>query len=57
MVGFDEADRSVSESAGTIQVAVTLVQEVAVLVTVDVTVISGTAVEGEGQYSGNLHDQ
>ena len=51
MLGFDEADRSVNEDAGTIQVAVTLVQEIAVPVTVDVAVVSGTAVEGDGQYN------
>ena len=42
-------DRVVTESDGTVEVGVRLEQEVAVAVTVDITAISGIAVEGEGQ--------
>ena len=52
MIGFDEMDMTVDEDAGTINVPVTLAQEIAVPVTVDFMIVSGTAMEGplNGQY-------
>ena len=40
---------TVDEDAGTINVPVTLAQEIAVPVTVDSALVNGTAMEGEGQ--------
>ena len=48
-VGFNVAAITVSEGDN-VRVAVTLQQDVAVPVTVDVNAISGTAVELQGQY-------
>ena len=48
-VGFDVAAITVSEG-DKVGVAVTLQQDVAVPVTVDITAVSGTAVEQRGQY-------
>ena len=51
MVGFEDSDIEVSEDAGTILIPVTLTQEIAVSVSVDFSVMSGTAMQGpnEGQ--------
>ena len=49
-IGFDETAITVSEDVGSISVSVTLVQQIAISVTVDVMVVSGTAMEGSGQY-------
>ena len=49
-VGFEARTMTVAEDAGTIQVEVTLQQNVAVRVTVDITAVSETAVEQKGQY-------
>ena len=51
MVGFEDSAIEVSENAGIILIPVTLTQEIAVPVTVDVSYISGTAMQGisEGQ--------
>ena len=43
-------DMTVNEDAGTINVPVTLAQEIAVPVTVDIALVNGTAMEGEGQF-------
>ena len=51
MVGFDAESVTVSEAGGDIMVPVTVAQEIATTVTVGVEVVSGTAVEGEGQSS------
>ena len=48
MVGFDQPMMTVSEDAGEISVVVRLDQEVAVPVTVNFDIVSGSAVEGEG---------
>ena len=52
MIGFNEMDMTVDEDAGTINVPVTLAQEIAVPVTVSFMIVSGTAMEGpaNGQY-------
>ena len=50
IVGFRARTVTVVEDVGTIQVEVTLQQDVAVNVTLDIMAISGTAVEQEGQY-------
>ena len=47
-VGFDVADMTVAESVGSINVPVTLQQNVAVPVIVNVQVIAGTATAGPG---------
>ena len=44
---------TVDEDSGTINVPVTLAQEIAVPVTVDFMIVSGTAMEGEGQNIDN----
>ena len=49
-IGFDETAIAVREDAGSISVSVTLVQQIAITVTVDVTYRSDTAVERSGQY-------
>ena len=51
-IGFNEVDMTVDEDAGTINVPVSLAQEIAVPVTVDFMIVSGTAMEGpaNGQY-------
>ena len=49
-VGFEAGTLTVSEDVGTIQVAVTLQQDVAIPVTVDIMAVNGTAVEQQGQY-------
>ena len=48
-VGFDATAMTVSEGDG-VAVAVTLQQDVAVPVTVDINAVSGTAVDQRGQY-------
>ena len=52
MIGFDEVDMTVNEDAGTINVPVTVAQEIAVPVTVSFMIVGGTAMEGpaNGQY-------
>jgi hypothetical protein len=46
-IGFDEVDITVIENISIVLVPVSLVQEIAVPVTVDYTVVDGTAIEGE----------
>ena len=50
IVGFRVRTVTVAEDVGTIQVEVTLQQNVAVDVTVDIMAVSGTAVEQQGHY-------
>ena len=45
-------DISVSENDTNVLVSVTLEQEIAIPVTVDIAVVNGTATEGEGQCIG-----
>lgn len=49
IVGFEARSMTVAEDVGTTQIEVTLQQEVAVSVTVDITAVSGKAVEQQGQ--------
>ena len=49
-IGFEAGTLTVGEDVGTIRVAVTLQQDVAVPVTVGIVAVSGSAVEGQGQY-------
>ena len=53
-IGFDEVDITVIENISIVLVPVSLVQEIAVPVTVDYTVVDGTAIEGEGQCIYNI---
>ena len=48
IVGFRARTVTVAEDVGTIQVVVTLQQDVAVNVTLDIMAVSGTAVEQQG---------
>ena len=49
-VGFDGKSRTVSEDGGGANVSVSLRNEAAVSVSVDVVVVNGTAIEGQGIY-------
>ena len=53
-VGFDVAAITVSEGDN-VEVAVTLQRDVAVPVTVDISAVSGSAVEQRGQYVHVVH--
>ena len=47
-IGFDEVDITVSENVSNVLVSVTLVQEIATPVNVEIDVVNGTAMEGVG---------
>ena len=49
MIGFDEQNMTIPENIDGVLVAVSLAQEIAIPVTVNFTVVNGTAMEGEGQ--------
>ena len=49
MIGFDEVNITVSENVTDVLVSVTLAQEIAIPVTMDIVVANGTATDGEGQ--------
>ena len=48
VIGFDEVDITVSENVSNVLVSVTLEQEIATPVNVEIDVVNGTAMEGEG---------
>ena len=55
-IGFDETTIRVLENIGSVNIPVSLAEQVAVPVTVDFQIMNGSAMEGfdDGQYSGTL---
>ena len=49
VIGFDELDITVSENVSNVLVSVTLEQEIATPVNVEIDVVNGTAIEGVGK--------
>ena len=49
VIGFDVAGLIVDESDGGVLVPVTVFQQIAATVSVDVDIVNGTAIEQEGQ--------
>lgn len=54
-MGFEIVGVTVDESNGDLVVGVSVLQNIAKTVSVDVEVINGTATEGQGQFFGMLH--